>query len=115
MHERLREEAAGDRGGVLDEILRGAHGNDFTTARARAGTEIDDVIGAADRVLVVLDDQQRITAGSQRLERFEEDLVVARVQADGRLVEDVAHALEIAAELRGEPDALRFAARERRR
>ena len=37
------------------------------------------------------------------------------MQADRRLVEDVADAAQIGAELRGEPDALRFAARQRRR
>ena len=41
--------------------------------------------------------------------------VVARVQADGRLVEDVAHAAQVGAELRREPDALRLAAGERGR
>jgi hypothetical protein len=35
------------------------------------------------------------------------------VQADGGLVEHVAHALQIGAELRREADALRFAARKR--
>jgi hypothetical protein len=42
-------------------------------------------------------------------------LVVARVQADGRLVEDVADAAQVGAELRGEPDALRLAAGQRGR
>ena len=48
-------------------------------------------------------------------ERVEQDAVVARMQADGRLVEDVADAAQVRAELRREPDALRFAAGERRR
>ena len=37
------------------------------------------------------------------------------MQTDRRLVEDVADAAQIGAELRGEPDALRFTARQRRR
>ena len=41
--------------------------------------------------------------------------VVARVQADRRLVEHVAHALQIRAELRRQADALRLAARKRGR
>src|SRR4029078_11405935 len=36
-------------------------------------------------------------------------------RADGGLVEDVAHAAQVGAELRGEPDALRLPARERGR
>src|SRR5262245_16280628 len=37
------------------------------------------------------------------------------MQADGRLVQHVADALQVRAELRGEADALRFTARKRRR
>jgi hypothetical protein len=81
----------------------------------RRRAEVDDVVGAADRVLVVLDDDQRVALGAELLQRVEQDLVVARMQADGRLVEDVADAAQVRAELRREPDALRLAARERRR
>src|SRR3546814_14410301 len=42
-----------------------------------------------------------------------EHVVVALVEADRGLVEDVEHARQAAADLRREPDALRFAARER--
>jgi hypothetical protein len=45
----------------------------------------------------------------------QQDLVVARVQADGGLVQHVAHALQVAAQLRGQADALRLAAAERGR
>ena len=41
--------------------------------------------------------------------------VVALVQADRRLVEHVQHAGQVRADLRREPDALAFAARQRRR
>ena len=47
------------------------------------------------------------------LERGEQTVVVALVQADGRFVEHVHHAGEAGADLRGEPDALRFAAGKR--
>ena len=40
--------------------------------------------------------------------------VVALVQADRRLVEDVEHAGQVRADLRRQPDALPFAARQRR-
>ena len=85
--------------------------DEVAAALAGAGADVDDVVGAADRVLVVLDDDQRVALVAERLQRTEQDLVVARVQADRRLVEHVAHALQVAAELRREADALRFAAR----
>ena len=49
------------------------------------------------------------------MQRFEQPAVVARVQADGRLVEDVEDAGQAAADLAGEADALRFAAGQGRR
>ena len=49
------------------------------------------------------------------LERVEQPVVVARVQADRRFVEDVEHADQAAADLAGQANALRLAAGERRR
>jgi hypothetical protein len=48
-------------------------------------------------------------------QRVQQHAVVARVQADGGLVQHVAHALQVAAQLRGQADALRLAAAERGR
>ena len=45
----------------------------------------------------------------------EQAVVVARMQADRRLVEDVEHADQPAADLPGQPDPLHFAAGKRRR
>ena len=73
------------------------------------------MVRAPDGVLVVLDHHQRIALRLELLQHVEQDAVVAVVQADGRLVEDVAHAAQVGAELRSEPDALRLAAREGRR
>ena len=78
-----------------------------------AGAEVDDVVGVADRVLVVLDDDHRVAEIAQALERFEQAVVVALVEADRRLVEHVEHARQARADLAGEADALALAARER--
>ena len=65
---------------------------------------------------VVLDDEQASCPRSRQVhERVEQPRVVARVQADRRLVEHVADAAQVAAELGGEADALRLAAGQRRR
>ena len=47
------------------------------------------------------------------LERAEQAIVIARVQADRRLVQHVQHAAQARADLRGEANALRFAAGQR--
>ena len=69
----------------------------------------------ADRLLVVLDDDDGVAEVAHREQRVDELAVVALVQADRRLVENVEHAHELRADLRGEADALGLAARERRR
>ena len=79
------------------------------------GPDVDDVVGDADRLLVVLDDDHGVAEIAQPHERLDEAPVVALVQADRRLVEHVEHADEPAADLRREPDALRLAAGERAR
>ncbi len=111
MDQRVREEAAGHRVGLRRQLGRAAFGDQPAAALAGARADVDDVVGAADRVLVVLDDDQRVALVARALlQRVEQDLVVARVQADRRLVEHVADALQVAAELRREADALRLAA-----
>ena len=79
------------------------------------GPDVDDVVGDADRLLVVLDDDDGVAEVAQAHERVDQPLVVALVQPDRRLVEHVEHADEAAPDLRREADALRLAAGERAR
>jgi hypothetical protein len=53
------------------------------------------VIGATHCFFVVLDNDKRIAFVTQGRQRFEQALVVARVQADGRFVEHVKDAAQI--------------------
>jgi hypothetical protein len=76
---------------------------------ARAGPQVDDQVGPLHELVVVLDDDQRVALVAQREEGRDQPLVVARVQADARLVEDVEDAGEVGAELRGEADPLGLA------
>ena len=80
---------------------------------AGAGPDIDDVVGGADGVLVVLDHDHGVAEVAQPPQRFEQPRVVALVQPDRRLVEHVEHAGQAGADLRGEPDALALAAGQR--
>ena len=56
---------------------------------ARPRADVHDIIRRAHRVLVVLDDDERVAEVTQTLERREQLVVVALVQSDGRLVEDI--------------------------
>jgi hypothetical protein len=59
----------------------------------------------------VLDDEHRVAEVAQALERADQLVVVALVEADRRLVEDVEDADELAPDLRREPQPLRLPAR----
>ncbi len=106
---------AGQRFGIALDLGERADGEDAAALGARAGPDIDDHVGLAHRVLVVLDHDQRVAQIAQRLERGQEAVVVALMETDRGLVEDVEHADERAADLRREPDALGLPARERGR
>ena len=77
---------------------------------ARPGAHLDDVIGGANGVLVMFDDDDGVADVAKTLERRDHLHVVLRMQADARLVEDVEHAHEPGTDLRREPDPLRLAA-----
>jgi hypothetical protein len=68
------------------------------------------VVGGADGVLVVLDDQDGVAEVAQAEEGGDQAVVVSLVEADARLVEDVRDADEGRADLGGEADALGLAA-----
>ncbi len=89
--------------------------HDLAAVDARAGTDVDDPVGGADGVLVVLDDDERVAEVAQLDQRLDEAPVVALMQADGRLVQHVEHPREPRADLRRQADALRLAAGERGR
>ena len=94
-------------------VVRAGH-DDFAAPHAGAGSEVDDVIGGPHRVLVVLDHQHRIAHVPQPLEGRQQTVVIPRVQADGRFVQDVQHADQPAPDLAGQADSLRLAAGQRR-
>ena len=109
------EEAPGQRLGAGGDERRRPLGDDPAAVLAGARPHVDDVVGRAHRLFVVLDDDHRVAEVAQPQQRVDESPVVALVQADARLVEDVEHADQRRADLGRQPDALRLAAGERRR
>ncbi len=107
------EIAAGQRFGTGHDLFRRALGDDVAAEPAGAGAEIEHVVGVANGFFVVLDHQHGVAQIAQALERLDEAVVVALVQTDGWLVENVENAAQPRADLRGEADALAFAAGER--
>ena len=107
------EIGGGERFLGLEHLFQRAFGHHLAPVDAGAGAEIDHVIGGADRVLVMLDHDHRVAEIAQALQRFEQPVVVALVEADGGLVQHVEHARQARADLAGEADALALPARQR--
>ena len=98
------------------DVLRRAGRDHAAAAGAAFGAHVDDPVGGLDDVEVVLDHDQRVAGVAQRVQHVQQQLDVGEVQAGGRLVEDVERAAGVAlGQLERELDALRLAARERRR
>src|SRR5688572_33021823 len=105
-----REELSRDRVGVPGDCSWWACHHDVPTTRAGAGPNIYHPVGRANRLLIVLDDQDRIPQIPQTLEGRDEPPVIPLVQPHAGLIEDVEYAHQAASNLRRQPDALGLAA-----
>ena len=104
-----RQVVPGHRLGVRLELRDrpGVHHPAAVLPRARA--DVDHPVRRPHRVLVVLDDDQRVPQVAQPGERVDQPAIVALVQPDRGLVEDVEHPDQAGPDLRREPDALGLA------
>ena len=93
-----------------DQVVDAALRDQIAAVNAGAGANVEDVIGGADGVLVVLDDDDAVAEIAQPAQRFQKPRIVALMQPDRGLVEHIEHAGQARADLRGEPDALALAA-----
>ena len=76
----------------------------------RSGAEVHHEIGRLNHITVVLHDKDGVPQVAEIGQRLDELVVVARMEADGGLVEHIEHAGQLGADLRGEADALAFPA-----
>ena len=96
---------------ALQEFGGGALEDHFTALATGTGPNVDDPDGAAHHVLIMFYDDDGVAQVAQFLEGTDEAFVVALVETDGWLVEDVEHVDELGTDLRGETDALALTAR----
>ncbi len=96
-------------------MRHGSRCHHAAAATAGSGAKIQHMIGAADGLFVVFHHHQRIAALAQVPQCIEQQAVVARVQADGGLIEHVTDTAQVRAQLRGQAQSLRLAAGKRRR
>lgn len=103
--------AAGDGICVLGDFCWGASGDDFPALYTSAGADVHEIVALVDGVFVVLDYDDGVPQIAQVLEGIDEFVVVALVEANGGFVQHIEYALETAADLGGQADALSFATR----
>ena len=80
---------------------------------AGPGANVDEMIAGSHERFVVLDDDDRVALLLQIAQGGDEPIVVARMEADRRLIEQIEHAHKSGADSRGQPHALPLAAAER--
>ena len=107
------QERPGDRARLGQDDLERPVGDDLAAVLAGPGPDVDDPVGGPDRLLVVLDDEDGVAKVAQPRERGDQLGVVALVEPDRRLVEDVQDAHQGRADLGRQADPLRLAAGQR--
>ena len=87
-----RKVLSGDRFLAFEQLVYRALEHDLAAVAARARADIHNVVSCKHGVLVVLDHDERVAEVAQPPQGRKQLVVVALVQTDGRLVEDIQHA-----------------------
>ena len=83
--------------------------------RSRCRADVNDPVRVPDNVEIVFDNEQRIAGRFQPIERAQQRFGVRGMKASRRLVQNVNHAEQVRAHLRGEPQPLQLTGGQRGR
>jgi hypothetical protein len=75
--------------GTVHKFVVGAIAHDLATVNTRQGTHIDDTVGSAHNLGVVLDHDNRITQVTQTLQHLNQSVGIAGVQTNARFIENI--------------------------
>ena len=103
------QESPGKRSMIQAYLLIGSFGHQISTVLSRAGTEVENAVGAAHNFGVVLDHHNRVAEVAQVLQDLDQPGSIAAMQPDGRLVEHVERPHQPRSERSRQLNALRFA------
>jgi hypothetical protein len=98
----------------VEQLLAGARGDHLAAVHPRPGAQIHDVVGGPEGLLVVLHDDEGVPHVTQPPQGLDEPGVVALVQSDGGLVQNVQHSDQRGADLGRQADPLGLPAGEAR-
>ena len=93
-----------------DDFLRCAFGNHFAAMNTGTGANIDNMVGGHNGFLIMLNHDNRIAEVAQARQRIQQARIIALMQTNTRLVENVKNAGKARADLRGETNTLAFTA-----
>ena len=108
------QEHPGQRRAGAQDLLVGPREYNLPAVHARPRTQIDDVVGGSQGLLVVLDHDQGVAQIPQAQQGVQQPPVVPLMQTDRGLVQDVQYPHEGRTDLGGQADALCFPAGQRR-
>ena len=101
--------------GARHDIGRRSRCDHVSAVHARAGAHVDHIVGSTNRILIMLDDNNGIADIAQALKCLNQALVIALMEADRWLVQNVQDTHEAGANLRCQANALGLASGKRRR
>lgn len=110
-----RQRPTGHRLRCIDERLHATLSHYSTTVYAGTRPQVHQMFGTPNSLFVMLHHHHGVTLVAELLQGIEKQAVVFRVQPYGGFVEHIADASQIGSQLCRQTNALRFAARERRR
>ena len=77
---------------MLGNDLWRAFGNELSTMLARARTEVYDPVSRTHGIFIMFDDQNGVAQVAHAFQSFDQTAVVALVQANARLIQDIENA-----------------------
>src|SRR5262249_16138491 len=101
---------AGYRIAAFGQAFRRAVGNNESAVCSGSGTQVDDIVGPLDCLLIMFDDQNRVAKVAQVLESPQQLEVIPRMKSASGLVHHVEAAAQLRTYLGSQPDPLAFAA-----
>ena len=99
---------------LVGDVLHRTLTHQPPAALTRARPNVNDVVGTANGVFVMLHHHQGVALLAEQMQGVQQNLVVACVQANRGLVQHIANTLQVAAQLRRQANALRLTAAQRR-
>ena len=97
---------AGQGGRIRHDLRRRALRDDESAVDAGSGSQVQQIIGPPHRVGIVLDHNHRIAEIAKPRQRIQQPLIVALMQSDGRLIENIEDAHQPRPDLRGQTNPL---------